>query len=179
MGDKNFRSEESPANVVGCRHIWRFAPLLLLFFVGTICAAQTVKIRLVNTADGRPIKGQRILISGINGKTNRPERELLAKHALADLRVVSNAKGEAAFKLPRPSPSYFYVRVQLSVPVWDCICLVRVDTEEMMRNGLQINNAQDERSPGKFKTHQVPGEILFRLRPTPWWIRLLWPLMKE
>jgi hypothetical protein len=174
-------SEKLPVDLMRWRYIWCLVLLLLPLF-GTTCFAQAINIRLVNTTNGSAVKNRRISIFGISGNMSMGQQdphELLTKHAVPDLRLVSAANGEATFELPRPAPAYFYVHVELGGPVWDCTCLVRVVTEELMQKGLEISNAQDERSPGMFRTQRTPGEIHFRLRPTPWWVRVLWPLVKD
>jgi hypothetical protein len=161
--------------------VWYFA-LLLLPFAETYSFAQTVKIRLVNTVHGSPVKDRRISIFGINGNIGTLEKhpqEMLAKNAVPDLRLVSSVNGEAALELPRPAPPYFYVLAELRGPVWDCPCLVRVFTEDVLHKGLVISNAADQRTPGEFQTHPTPGEILFRLKPLPWWVHILWPVVKD
>ena len=156
--------------------------LLLLLVAGTSSFGQTVKIRLVNTVNGNPVKNRRISIFGINGNIgtlDKHPQEMLAKNAVPDLRLVSSVNGEAALELPRPAPPYFYVLAELRGSVWDCPCLVRVVTEDVLRKGLLIRNAEDERSPGKLQAQPTPGEILFRLKPLPWWAHVLWPLVKD
>lgn len=156
--------------------------LLLLALVGTDSFGQTVKIRLVNSTNGNPVTNQRISISGISGKATTPGEErqkLLDKHAIPDLRLATDVSGKTQFDLPNPVPSYFYIHAELSGPVWDCSCLVRVATEEVLQKGLTISNVQDGLSPGKFSTQPNAGEIVFRLKPTPWWVRVFWPLLAD
>jgi hypothetical protein len=42
-----------------------------------------------------------------------------------------------------------------------------------------ISNSREDLSPGNFSTQPEPGEIVFRLKPTPWWVRIFWPLFVE
>lgn len=116
------------------RRFVSFFALLLLPCVNTTCFGQTVRIRLVNVANLRPVKKQTIAVSGIIGKeeTRREaDRKLLTKPLTPDLRVVTDAEGEAQFELPKPAPAHFYVRAELSGPVWDCPCLASVSTEDV------------------------------------------------
>ena len=91
------------------RRVWLSAPLLFSL-VGTVSFAQTVKIRLVNTANGDSIRHETVFVSGISGKANTQEEErqkLLSKHAAPDLVVRFNSatliSGESARpKTPRP-----------------------------------------------------------------------------
>ncbi len=162
------------------RRVWLFAPLLFSL-VGTESAAQTVKIRLVNSTNGSPVTNLKIFVFGVSGKANaQPEntQKLLDKHATPDVRLVTDGNGEAHLDLPNPAPDHFYVHAELAGPVWDCTCLVRVVTEEVLRKGRTISNSQ-EGSPGNFSTQPEPGEIVFRLKATPWWVRVFWPLLVD
>lgn len=161
--------------------VWCFA-LVLLSFAGTSAFGQTVRIRLVNTVNGNPVKDRRISIFGTSGNISTLEKhpqQMLAKSAVPDLRLVSSVKGEAVLELPKPAPAYFYVLAELRGPVWDCPCLARVVTEEVLHKGTVIRNAAEIRSPGEFQTQTTPSEILFRLKPLPSWVRIIWPLVKD
>jgi hypothetical protein len=163
------------------RRVWLFAPLLLSL-VGTESAAQTVKIHLVNSTNGSPVTNLKIFVFGVSGKANaQPEdpQKLLDKHATPDVRLVTDSNGEAHFDLPNPAPDHFYIHAELAGPVWDCTCLVRVVTEEVLRKGQTISNSPGGLSPGSFSTQPEPGEIVFRLKPTPWWVRVFWPLLVD
>jgi hypothetical protein len=160
--------------------LWLFAPLLFSL-VGTESAAQTVRIRLVNSTNGTPMTNLKISVFGVSGKANaQPEdpRRLLDKHATPDVRLVTDANGEAHFDLPNPAPDHFYIH-ELPGPAWDCTCLVRVVTEEVSLKRRTISNSQEGLSPGNVSTQPAPGEIVFRLKPTPWWVRVFWPLLVD
>ena len=134
------------------------------------CFGQTVKIHVVNIVNGRPLRDQRIEISMLypSGSTERP-----------DLRLVTAANGEVQFELPKSAPTHFAIRAKLSEVHWYCDCLALVTTEEVMQKGFM------SKSPGVWGSHaeQImkasPGEIFFRAQPTPWWVRILYPLMKD
>jgi hypothetical protein len=163
------------------RRVWLFASLLFSL-VGTASSAQTIKIRLVNSTNGSPVTNLKIFVFGISGKADgQPEdpQKFLGKHATTDQRLVTDTNGEAHFDLPNPAPDHFYIHAELDGPVWDCTCLVRVVTEEVLQKGQIIRNSQEGRSPGKLSTQPKPREIVFRLKPTPWWVRVVWPLFLE
>jgi len=173
---EKLRNEKVSAELTSCRYIWFFA-LLLLPCIDTACFGQTVKIRIVNATNESPAKSHTVSISGIsgNGDTEAEEkRKLLTKPTTPDLRLVTDANGEVQFELPKPAPAYFFVRPELSAPVWDCTCLLRVSTEELMQKGLVTRNAYAGGNPS---IQSKPGEILFRLKPLPLWARVLWPLL--
>jgi hypothetical protein len=151
------------------RRVWFFAPLIVSL-VGMDSAAQTVKIRLVNSTNGSPVTNLRIFVFGVSGNANaQPEdpQKLLDKHATPDVRLVTDTSGEAHFDLPNPAPDHFYIHAELAGPAWDCTCLVRIITEEMLRKGQTISNSREDLSPRNFSTQPEPSEIVFRLRPTP------------
>ena len=155
--------------------------ILLVICFASPCFGQTLKIRVLNDANNSAVENQRISISGITGNVGSPDEErekLLGKHLKPDLRLVTDAKGEARFDLPNPAPAYFYVRLELSASHWDCTCLVRVSTEEVTTTGLKVRSAYDQRRPGKRPIKPDQDEILFSLRPLPLWVRVLWPLVK-
>jgi hypothetical protein len=126
------------------------------------------------------VANRKILIFGLSAKINAEQENrhnLLDKHSIPELRLSTDANGETQFDLPSPAPAHFYVRAELSGRVWDCTCLVRVATEEMLQKGLAISNGQDGRSPGKFSIQAKAGEVVFRLKPTPWWVQVFWPFL--
>jgi hypothetical protein len=179
MAYKSLCFKKFPPDLPNCRYIWCFA-LLLLPCASTACFGQTVKIRIVNATNENPVKNQKVSISGISGKGDTQEqdrRKLLTKPTTPDLRLITDANGEAQFELPKPAPDSFYVRAELGVPLWDCTCLVRVSTEEVMQKGFMTTSRGNKGSPTDRSIHSKPGEILFRLRPTPGWVRILWPLL--
>jgi hypothetical protein len=163
------------------RRVWLFAPLLFSL-VGIVSFAQTVKIHLVNTANGDPIRNATVFVSGISGNANNSDEErqkLLSKHYAPDLRLETDANGETQLDLPNPAPIYFYIRPVLRPSVWDCTCSVQVNTQQVMQKGMTIRNAQDESTPGKFAVQPRVGEVVFRLKPTPWWVQVFWPLLVD
>jgi hypothetical protein len=161
-------------------HIPRFA-LLFLSCLNAFCFGQTVSIRTANLTNESPVSNQHVYVSGISGKaalTEVDERlKLIKKPLTADLSLVTDATGRVEFDLPKPAPAYFYVRAALNGPHWDCTCLVRVSTEELVQKGFVVLSPYAAR--GKPKPIQPKsGEVLFALRPLPLWVRVFWPLLK-
>jgi hypothetical protein len=103
-----------------------------------------------------------------SGSTERP-----------DLRLVTAADGEVQFELPKPAPSHFAVRVKLSQKDWYCDCLSFVSTQEVLEKGFMSKLPESERSQSERVIGARPGEIVFRAEPTPWWVRILYPLMRD
>ena len=153
--------------------------MLFLSCVNAVCFGQTVIIRIVNVTNESPVRNQSVYIWGISGKieSDVDERHKLITQPISpELRLATDANGEAQFELPKPAPTYFYVRAVVSIPHWDCICLVRVSTDEVMHKGFIISDAR--RTPDTKSIRPKPGEVLFGLRPTPWWWRILYPVEK-
>jgi len=145
------------------------------------CFGQTVIIRIVNVTNKGPVRDRHVYISGITGKTlseTDERRELLTKPFSPELRLVTDANGQAQFELPKPAPDHFYVRAVLSDSHWDCTCLARVSTEEMIQRGHMVTSPYAARNPATTSIQPKPGEILFGLRPLPLWMRILWPMLK-
>ena len=103
-----------------------------------------------------------------SGSTERP-----------DLRLVTAADGEVQFVLPKPAPSQFAVRVKLSDKDWYCDCLSFVSTQESLEKGFMSKLPESVRTQSERAIGPRPGEIVFRAEPTPWWVRILYPLMKD
>jgi hypothetical protein len=155
--------------------------VLFLSCVNAVCFSQTVLISIVNVTNGRPVRNRPVYIAGISGKISSDldeRRKLLTKPATPELLLVTDANGEAHFELPNPAPAYFYVRAVLSDAHWDCTCLVRVSTEEVVRKGFMTISPYAEHKPSAKSIQPKPGEVLFGLRPTPWWWRILYPVEK-
>jgi hypothetical protein len=93
--------------------------------------------------------------------SQRTHRSSFDKHAAPDMRLVTDANGEAHFDLPNRAPDHFYVHAELDGPVWDCTCLVRVVTEEVLRKGLQLVIAKKVFRPGNFRLSQSRAKSYF------------------
>jgi hypothetical protein len=149
----------------------------------TNIAGQTVIIRIVNVTNENPIRNQHVYIWGISGKIALEEDEqrergkLLTNAISPELSLITDAKGEAQFELPNPAPAYFYVRAVLSEPHWDCTCVKRVSTEEVLQKGFVMVSPYAERWKPK-PIQPKSGEVLFAVRPLPLWVRFFWPLVK-
>lgn len=156
-------------------------PLLFFCCLNPACLGQTVTIRVVNVTNGSPVGNERVYISGISGKAAGEEEELLklkTKPIRADQTLTTNGKGEVEFILPQPAPGYFYVRTAVNESHWDCSCLVRISTDELVQKGfvrLSPNAARASTTP---QIHPKPGEVVFALRPLSLWIRFFFPLLK-
>jgi hypothetical protein len=157
-----------------------FVPLFFCL-LNAACFGQAVTVLIVNAANDRPVGNQRVYVSGLSRSLAMNDMEarvnLIRNPHSADLSLVTSDKGEVDFDLPKPAPAYFYVWARLSGPHWDCTCLVRVTTDEVAKKGFLTRSAYAERKHDA-TIQPRPGEVLFVLRPTPWWVRVFWPLLK-
>jgi hypothetical protein len=150
--------------------------LFLSGAIGSTCFGQTVTVRLINATDGRPVGGEKVLVSGIKGGGDTREEalhKLIRKPTSPDLTLITDAQGAIQFDLPKAPPTDFYVRADLHHPAWDCTCFVMISTEKVMHNGVLFGPHEDT------TIQPQPGEILFRLRPTPVWMRVFWPFLVD
>lgn len=146
--------------------------LLLLLWANTPCFGQTVRIRVVNVSNGGPLTKQQITISGLYGKGSSSSNT-------PDLRLVTDANGEVQFELPKSAPAHFTVRADLNYGRWYCDCIAFVTTAEVIQKGFMTRPPDEEGTHTLPVAQLKPGDILFRARPTPWWVRVLYPLVKD
>jgi len=155
---KTLGRKKSPGHLIRWCSGWCFA---LFLFPYAACFGQTITIHVVNVTNGHPLSKQHILISAL---PDSPE-----------LRLVTDLNGKVQFELPKPVPIHFAVSADLSPDShWYCYCMTFVTTDEVIQKGYIVRPDDKEVSVAQPK----PGEILFRARPTPWWVRLLYPLEK-
>ena len=157
--------------------------VFVLFFLCCVSAAsfgQRVTIRVINL-NGRPFKNKQVYISGLSAhaasKTDE-QIKLTGKPIRADLSLLTDSKGEAAFDLPNPAPAYVYVRPMFSERVWDCTCFVSIPTDELLQKGYIAMSPSAARKKPKPSMQPSAGEILFVMARTPLWWQLLYPIEK-
>jgi len=147
--------------------------------------AQTIVFRVINGASQKPLGNLDVYVKGISGTVAGEEEErrsLSVKPFKPDLRAVTDRNGEIRFELPNPAPPYFYVRAKVTESEWDCDCTVRVRANELTQKGSVIDTphmtsgAGDQNIPAP---QPKQDEILLILHPTPWWVRILWPLLQR
>jgi hypothetical protein len=155
-------------------------PWLVLLFLCCANAAslgQTVTIRVINLTNEKPFRNKQVYVSGLSAQatTMHEERLKLTKKPIrADLSLVTNNKGEIAFDLPKSVPAYFYVRPVFSERDWDCSCFVRIPKEELLQKGFLVMTPPAARKP-KPSIQPKAREVLFVMRRTPLWWRILYP----
>jgi hypothetical protein len=154
--------------------------LLFLCCLNATSFGQRVTIRIINLTNGSPLINEPVYISGISSQKATKEDEaakLTRKPLQSDLSLVTDSKGETSFELPKPAPAYLYIRAVFSERDWDCTCLVRVPAEEILQKGYIVMSPYAARK-SKPSLQPTAGEVLFVMRRTPWWWRILYPLEK-
>lgn len=152
----------------------RCLTLACLFSIGLSCFAQTVRVRVVNANNGRPLQNQPVTVSLLYEKG-----EATPAKFEASLTFRTDASGEARFVLPKPAPTHMAAQVRLTTEHWRCGCMVLAATQDVIQKGIVDSAAsasESKRSPSLVKA--VPGEILFVARPLSFWERLLYPFVK-
>lgn len=149
---------------------------LVFFFVfwpGIDCFGHTIKIRMVNIANGHPLPKQPISIGLIYDKNEKPPANYSAHFQLE-----TDANGEAEFQLPDPAPAHVAAQAHLTFEHWHCGCAALENTQDLIQKGFTAGLATGSTPPGASVKAQ-PGEILFVARPFTFFERLMYPLTKE
>ena len=152
--------------------LFRGSVCVLLLLVGPLCFAQVVTIRVINTADGRPLQRQQVTVSLLydKGEKTPPKYD-------ANLSLESDANGEAHFTLPEPAPSRLSARVRLTSVHWRCGCEVLATMADVIQKG--IVGPQPAGSKKSVTPVMVsPGEIIFLASPLSFFERALYPFVK-
>ena len=145
-----------------------------LFGVISMSIGQTLKVRLIDARTGRPLQNKKVEISYLYDKDQNTHGNLNNQ-----LHFETNISGEAQFSLPMPAPSHLSVNVQLSSKEWRCGCTMLTSTEALILNGF-VGPEPDHGSTSKaFPREVMPGLILFTARPTTFFEKLMYPIMKE
>jgi hypothetical protein len=110
------------------------------------------------------IPKQQISVSGLYGK---------------ELSLATDVNGEVQFELPKPSSAHFAVRADINYARWYCACLAFVTTAEVIQKGFMAKAPDDDATHNQPAVNLNPGDIVLRARPTPCWVRVLYPLVKD
>ena len=130
-----------------------FAWVILLCHV---CFAQTVRVRVINGWDARPLPKQAVFVQFFY--------EHPAKSSFP-LRIETDANGEAQFSIPESPPDHIDVSVAVTSEYWHCACAVMADTEEVPHKGiLQYRRPNVPNAPFP-PANTEPGQIVFVARP--------------
>lgn len=138
-----------------------------------VCFAQSVKVRVINGWDGRPLPRQGVSVQFFYEKPPK---------VTPPQRLTTDANGEAQFSIPESLPEHIDVQLALTSEYWHCACGVMADTEEVL-NLLNKGILQDRRSnvPNAplAPANREPGQIVFIARPFTFFEKLLYPVLKQ
>jgi hypothetical protein len=131
---------------------------------------QTLRVRVINVKNGRPLENQRVSILWLDGKRSIDKLRL---------QFVTDARGEVQFDVPKSAPAHLGVRADLGFAEWYCACDVVVVTEAVTQKGFVSEPPPHSGRDVQAIVKPIPGEILFRARATSWWVRVFRPLMAD
>jgi hypothetical protein len=154
--------------------------VLFLCCANAVSFGQRVTVRVVNL-DGTPFSNKQVYVSGLSAQatTMRDEQLKLTKKPIrADLSLTTDGNGETTFDLPQPAPAYIYVRPVFSERVWDCSCLVRIPTDELLQKGYITGSPYDAHKKPKPVIQPEARKLVFVMRRTPLWWQLVYPIEK-
>jgi hypothetical protein len=125
--------------------------------VAVPCFGQEVTVRVINAADGHPLKRVSVSVRAMApGEHN--------------LRLTTDENGVAKFILPEPAPTHFTVDVLISPTHWDCPCIVGGYTDDVIQKGIVA--ARPGKTTGAAALKAIPGQILIPVRPLSFFERI-------
>jgi hypothetical protein len=127
---------------------------------------------VVNSNNGQPIAKQSVSVNLLYDKGEKAPATYEA-----NLRLESDANGEARFLLPDPVPVHLVAQVRLTSEHWHCGCLALVATQDLIQKGI-VQASGPESTGSATNAKAEPGVILFLARPFTFLERLLYPLVK-
>ena len=151
---------------------FRFLVLSVLLLLSPLCSAQVIRIRVINSSNGQPLAKQSVSINLLYDKGEKAP----ARYE-ANLRLETDANGEARFLLPEPVPVHLAAQVRLTSEHWHCGCLALAATQDVIQKGI-VQTLGPESSGSATNEKAEPGVILFFARPLTFLERLLYPLLK-
>jgi len=110
--------------------------LLVLLSASPRCVGQTIKIRIINGSNGRPLSKQQVSVSLLYEKTEKPQQSTRPFCTLLHLETDTN--GVAQFTLPDLAPAHLSAGAHLTSALWHCGCAapLLVDTKDLIQNGI-------------------------------------------
>ena len=140
--------------------LFRVFACVLLMLAGPVCVAQEITVRVINAANGRPMKKVTVMVSGPPGP-----------QIMLAVRRETDGTGEAHFTLPDPAPRYIVVNAILSSDHWDCGCLATAAPGELIQKGVVAPfGSKPTKAAASLKP--TPGQVLFAMRPLSFFERL-------
>ena len=145
---------------------------LLLLGLSPFCLAQVVTVRVIDITNGHPLKHQHVLLFLFYNDKKEP---LPAKYDKITDRE-TNINGEAQFALPEPPPKRLDFKMRMSSAHWHYVENFYANTQEVIQKGFVEPHFKPKKTDALVKA--VPGEIILFARPTTFFYRLFYPIMK-
>jgi hypothetical protein len=146
----------------------------LLLWLSPRCFGQVIRIRVTNSKTGRPLQMQPVLVG-----LHYSQGEKAPTKYDANLRLETDANGEAQFRLPEPPPANLVAQVRLTSEHWHCFCMVPITTKDLIQMGIVVQPSGRESTTSATNAKAEPGVILFLARPFSFLERLFYPLVKD
>ena len=134
--------------------------------------AQVIRIRVINVNNGHPVPRQSVSVGLAYAKSEKAPAMYDA-----NLRLETDANGEAQIRLPEPFPAHLVAQVRLTSEHWHCGCVALVATQDLIQKGI-VQASGPESTGSATNAKAEPGVILFLARPFTFLERLLYPLVK-
>jgi hypothetical protein len=96
----------------------------------------------------------------------------------ANLRLETDASGEAQFHLPEPAPAQLVAQVQLTSEHWHCFCMALITTKDLIQTGI-VQPPGRESTASATNAKAEPGVIVFLARPFTFLEKLFYLLTKD
>jgi hypothetical protein len=146
----------------------------LLLWLSPSCFGQVIKIRVTDSKTGRPLQMQPVWVGLHYGQGEKAP----AKYD-DNLRLETDANGEAQFRLPESPPANLVTQVRLTSEHWHCFCMAIVATRDLIQMGIVVQPSGHESTTSATNAKAEPGVILFLSRPFTFLERLFFPFVKD
>jgi|HubBroStandDraft_5_1064220.scaffolds.fasta_scaffold328211_2 hypothetical protein len=145
-----------------------------LLWSGAACFGQTIKIRITDVKEGRPLGKLTVSVGLVYDKNEKPPPDV-DTHFLLE----TDSNGDTQFTLPKPPPSHVAAQAHLTWEHWHCGCAMLIATRDLLQNGFVAGDPRSKAARAAAPLKADPGEILFVASRFSFWERLLYPLTKE
>lgn len=184
IGCGKTRMVTSRKELLRCRRILRFSPLLFLILPGMSLLAQTIEIKLVDGRNGRPMVGASSYVNVWVGGERKAAIAIPAdENGVARLQLtlnpsevnIENSKNNGSIVAGHPVVKYDEA-LRINAPYVLCgqegagyswLRSENFSTREILSRGYVSPN-----TCGKGTRSPQPGEVVLFVRPLTWWEKL-------
>ena len=146
---------------------WSMRTVALVLLFSASCFAQSIRVRVVNDKNGRPLPNQAVYVQFVYQSP---------AIAAPKLHSDTDSNGEAEFSIPPliSVPKRLYVAVAIDSQHWRCDCTLVTDVESVIKNGV-IQTREPKTSITQTK---LPGLIVFHAHPFTLLDKILWAVFR-